>query len=86
MKKMKLFILRGCPYCKSALAWMDEWRKLNPAYREIPLDIIDESEQYAVAQAHDYYLVPTWYLDDVKIYEGAATREIVRDVLERALL
>ena len=85
MKPVKMFILRGCPYCRSALQWMDEWMKLKPAYREIPLEVIDESEQYHIASAHDYYLVPTWYVDGEKVHEGAATRNIVQAVLEQAL-
>jgi hypothetical protein len=64
---------------------MDEWMRENPAYRDIPLEVIDEAEQYAIAQAHDYFLVPTWYVGDKKVYEGAATRDVVRDVLEIAL-
>ena len=85
VKSIRMFILRGCPYCRSALQWQDEWIRLNPAYQRIPLEIIDESEEYALAKAHDYYLVPTWYVEGVKVHEGAATREIVRQVLEKAL-
>ena len=85
MKPIKMFILRGCPYCRSALRWMDEWMKLNPAYRDFPLEVIDEAEDYETAKAHDYFLVPTWYVGDRKVYEGAATRDIVRDVFEEAL-
>lgn len=86
MKPVRMFILRGCPYCRSALQWMDELMKANPAYRDIPVEIIDESEQYALAKAHNYYLVPTWYVAGVKVHEGAASRDIVRSVLEKAAL
>lgn len=85
MKSIRMFILRGCPYCRNALQWQDEWIRLNPAYGKIPLEIIDENEQYALAKAHDYYLVPTWYVDGIKVHEGAASRDIVRQVLDRAL-
>ena len=85
MKPVRMFILRGCPYCRNALQWMDELMNQNPVYREIPLEIIDESEHYALAKAHDYFLVPTWYVAGVKVHEGAASREIVRSVLDRAV-
>jgi len=85
MKPVRMFILRGCPYCRTALKWMDEWMKENPAYRDIPVEIIDESEQYQLARAHDYFLVPTWYVDGIKVHEGAASRAIVQSVLERAV-
>lgn len=85
MKPVRMFILRGCPYCRNALQWMDELMKQNPAYKDIPMEIIDESEQYALANAHDYFLVPTWYVAGVKVHEGAASRDIVRSVLEQAV-
>ncbi len=85
MKPIKMFILRGCPYCRNALRWMDELTRENPKYKDIPLEIIDESEHRALAKAHDYFLVPTWYLDGVKAYEGVATREIVKSIFEKAL-
>jgi len=85
MKPVRMFILRGCPYCRNALQWMDELMKQNPVYREIPMEIIDESEHYALAKAHDYYLVPTWYVAGAKVHEGAASRDIVRSVLDRAV-
>ncbi len=85
MKPIRMFILRGCPYCRNALKWMDEWMERNPAYRAIPMEIIDESEQYELAQAHDYFLVPTWYVDGIKVHEGAASSEIVKRVFEQAV-
>jgi len=49
------------------------------------VEIIDESEQYQLVRAHDYFLVPTWYVDGIKVHEGAASRAIVQSVLERAV-
>ncbi len=85
MKSVRMFILRGCPYCRNALQWMEGWMKQYPAYREIPMEVIDESEQDDVARAHDYFLVPTWYVDGIKVHEGAATRDVVRRVLDLAM-
>jgi thioredoxin 1 len=85
MKQVRMFILKGCPYCRNALQWMEELMTQNPSYRDIPMEIIDESEHYALAKAHDYYLVPTWYVAGVKVHEGAASRDIVRSIFDKAV-
>ena len=85
IKSVRMFILRGCPYCRSALRWMDELIQQNETYQGLKIEIIDESEQYALAKAHNYFLVPTWYVDGKKAYEGAATKDIVKKVLDSAI-
>lgn len=85
MKPVRMFILRGCPYCKAALSWMEELKASNSDYSKINVEIIEETEQKAFADAHDYYRVPTWYVDGVKIHEGAASLEVVKRVFGKAL-
>lgn len=86
MKKIKLFILTGCPFCIQALDWQEKILKENPKYNEIPIEIIDEAEQPEVANSYDYYFVPTYYVDEFKIHEGVATREKIEMVFEMAYL
>jgi len=85
MKPITMFTMAACPYCQKAHAWMDELFAENPAYRDIPMTIIDEVEEPDVADRYDYYYVPTYYVDGEKVHEGAATKEIVRRVLDSAL-
>ncbi len=85
MKKLTMFMLRSCPYCIQADAWTRELTRENPAFAEIEIQRIDESEQAELANRYDYYYVPTYYLDGVKLHEGAATKEKIRAVLEAAL-
>ena len=47
--------------------------------------MIEESEQPEVADAFDYYYVPTFYVDGVKVHEGGIYRgggKILRSALE----
>ncbi|NDL68824.1 thioredoxin family protein [Anaerotalea alkaliphila] len=82
---LTLFILKACPYCKQVLRWMEELKQENAAYGDIPLRIVDERKEPEVAARHNYYYVPTYYLDGNKVHEGVANREIVRKVFEMAL-
>ncbi len=84
MDKNLLFIIKSCPFCKKALAWMDELKQENPAYEEASFTIIDEIKQPDIADSYDYFLVPACYVDGEKVHEGIATKEIMRNVLEKA--
>jgi thioredoxin 1 len=84
MKPVLMFILASCPYCKQALSWMEELKKENEKYVNINVEIIDEARQPDIANQYDYYLVPTYYIDGEKVHEGAASKDIVRSVFEKA--
>ena len=85
MQKIKMFMQKTCPYCKAALGWMDELYVQNPDYKSIEIEIIDEKQQSELADQHDYYYVPTYYVGDDKIHEGAASLEIVKNVFDTAM-
>lgn len=84
MKKVELFYLKNCPYCKQAIHWMNELKE-DSKYADIQIKMVEESEESAYADAHDYYYVPTFYIEDVKVHEGAATKEKIEEVLEKSL-
>ena len=85
MKKITMFTMQGCPYCQKARKWMKEVLESDAKYGEIPLTVIDENEQPGVAAKYDYYYVPTFYIGEKKVHEGAATFEIVKKVFDDAL-
>lgn len=78
---LKLFYQKRCPYCKQALQYLDE---LKSEYPEVKLEMIEETEQPDLANQYDYYYVPTFYLDQVKLHEGPVTKEDVSQILEKA--
>ncbi len=85
MKPVKLFYLKTCPFCKKALAFLEELKAANEAYRAVEIEMIEEEEQAEIADTYDYYYVPTFYVDGVKVHEGRADREDVEKVLQQAL-
>lgn len=84
MKPVLLFIMESCPYCQQALHWMEELTRANPKYSDVEIKIIDETLQPDIANKYDYYYVPTYYIDGEKVHEGVATKDIIRNVFEKA--
>jgi len=83
MKQKKLFILNNCPYCKQALQYLNEYQQ-EEIYKDIVIEKIEEREQKEIADQYDYYYVPSFYIDEKKVHEGAVTKEIVKNILEQA--
>jgi thiol-disulfide isomerase/thioredoxin len=84
MKPVIMFITSWCPYCKQAFSWIEDLKKENQKYSNIEVTIVDEERQPEIAKQYDYYYVPTFYVDGIKIYEGATSKDIVRQVFEKA--
>ena len=91
MKKITLFYLETCPYCKNAYKAMKELIKENPLYGEIEVERVEESRNPELTEGYDYYYVPTMFLGTRKMYEAhpgesyEQCRENVRRVLDGAL-
>lgn len=85
MKEVMLFKLANCPHCKLALRFQEELMAEHPAWREIPLRVIDEAEEPTVAESYDYYYVPTYYVDGKKVFEGHAEKADVEAVFRAAV-
>lgn len=85
MKPVKLFYLKNCPFCKKAFEYIDSLKAEKPELAAIEIELIEESEQPALADKFDYYYVPTFYVGDEKAHEGGIYREEVETVLRKAL-
>ena len=81
MKKLRIFIQTGCPYCQAALSDLT-WLLKEPVFYDIEPEIIDELAEPELADSYDYYYVPTFYYQDCKLHEGAITKEELRLLLE----
>lgn len=84
MKPVKLFYLKNCPYCKKALAYIEDCKAVDSALQAVEIELIEESEQPAVADTFDYYYVPTFYVDGQKVHEGGIWPDEVKAVLRKA--
>ena len=91
MKQIELFYLKSCPYCRNAKKAIGELTEENPAYADIRIDWIEESEQPAIAEARDYYSVPTIFWNGEKLYEAHFTHSYadiknnIRSAFDRVL-
>ena len=91
MKEVLMFHLESCGYCDKARRALDELFAENPAYRDVPLTRIEESQQPELADRYDYYAVPTLYVDGQKVFEARLfmryeeIRDGVKAALDRAL-
>ena len=70
MKELELFYLRGCPYCVKARNAIDQLLEENPAFGEVAIRWIEESEEPELAGSRDYYYVPALFYGENKLYEA----------------
>lgn len=86
MAKLTLFIQDTCPFCRRALAYIEELQK-DANYKAIDIEIVDENIEKERADSYDYYYVPTFYLGQEKLHEGGIYKDEVKalfdDVLKR---
>ena len=85
MKRIQLFYLRNCPFCRRALEYIEAAQRKHPELAALAIERIEESEEPDVAAQYDYYYVPTLYIDGVKVHEGALYPDEVEPLLRNAL-
>ncbi|MGH4052917.1 MAG: thioredoxin family protein [Clostridium sp.] len=85
MKPVLMFITSWCPYCKRAYSMINDLKNTHPEFENIEVTIIDEERQPEIANQYDYYYVPTFYVDGVKLYEGVPSKAIIQKVFEDAI-
>ena len=83
--EVTVFEYPGCPYCRQANQWLEELTKENPAYAAIPVRRVEERREKALADSYPYYYVPSFFIGKDKLHEGAATKDKLKAVLDRAL-
>ena len=82
MKKLTIFYQERCPFCKKAFAYIKELKSEYPEYSIIPTTLIEETLQPDYADKFDYYYVPTFYINEEKVHEGAINKKEVKDILD----
>ncbi|MGN8876135.1 thioredoxin [Pseudoflavonifractor sp. HCP28S3_F10] len=86
MKEIVMFVQQGCPHCKRAFKWQEVLtEKFHPEWRDVPVRVVDELEEKEYADSFDYYYVPSYYVDGVKVHEGPVTQQDVERVFALAL-
>lgn len=82
---MKLFILENCPHCINARRWIKELKEEYPEYNRIEIELVDEQVNSELANQYDYYYVPSLFDGDVKLHEGVASKEGLKNIFDHYL-
>ncbi|HAL74360.1 MAG TPA: thioredoxin family protein [Clostridiales bacterium] len=70
-KKVTIFVLKYCGFCRTALRYLENVLEEHPEYRQLEIEQVDEAIERERARAHDYFYVPTFYIGQRKVHEGA---------------
>ena len=57
MKRVKVFYLKNCPFCKKALRYIEELKAEHAELAAVDIEMLEESELPDVADKFDYYYV-----------------------------
>ena len=64
---------------------MDKLFAESDKYSALEIEMIDELEHPDIAETYDYWNVPTYYIGNEKVHEGAASLRKIRKVFDMAL-
>lgn len=70
MRSLELFYLTNCPYCINAEKAIAELSKENPLFGKVSIRRIEEEQEPEMIKGHDYYYVPSIFMDGKKLYEA----------------
>lgn len=84
-KKLRFFGAVWCPHCKNSEKWIQELIQENPEYAKLDIEHIDIDRDKDKMQGVSFDLVPTFYLEDEKIFEGAPTKDTIKQILDKSL-
>jgi glutaredoxin len=87
MKAITMFYLETCGYCDKARRALEELYAQDPAYKKVPLTMIEESREPALADTYDYYAVPSFFDGKTKLFEAHLfmSYEEIRDEVKKVL-
>lgn len=85
VKPVKMMVLDTCPYCRQAFQFMDELKVEHPEYKNVQIEVIEESREPEKIKGFDYWYVPTFFVGSEKIMEGVPTKGKVQQVFIHAL-
>lgn len=84
MRELTMFYYPECPYCQRAFRFQEELFREHPEYRDVPLRLVNENKERALADSYDYWYVPTYYLGREKLCEGVKEKSLIEAAFARA--
>jgi len=64
---------------------MNDLKSKNSNYKNLVIEKIEENKNAKISSTYDYYYVPTYYVDGIKIHEGVPSSEKIENVFKKAL-
>ena len=84
-RHVNMMMLDTCPHCKRAFELMDELKKEHPEYNQVDIETIEERREPEKTKGYDYWYVPCFFVDGVKVHEGVPSKEKIEQVFIEAL-
>ena len=85
MKKVVMFSLDSCPYCKRAIKMVEALKQKNTEYKDVEIEIIDEDNRPDEYKDLTHELVPAYYVDEVEVFNGVPSFELIEEVLKKSI-
>ena len=85
MKKIKMMYLKNCPHCKAAFQMMKELQSEDERFSQLEIETIEEEEYKEIADQMDYWYVPAYFVDGIKLFEGVPSKDAIRNVFLNAI-
>ncbi|MEE0966083.1 MAG: glutaredoxin [Bacilli bacterium] len=82
---MRVFILKNCPHCIRARGYISQLKEEDLKYQSIDIEYIDEAEEVELADAYDYYYVPSFFDGNKKLHEGTISKNEVKRLFDEFL-
>lgn len=84
MRELTLFYYPECPHCQRALRFQEEIFREHPEYKNVPLRMVNENQERALADSYDYWFVPTYFLGNEKLCEGVKEKSLIEEAFKKA--
>ncbi len=85
MRSLQIFYQKNCPHCQKAFKFIEELKEEKDIYRLIEPRLVEETLEVDYAEMFDYFLVPTFYIDELKVHEGVVSKEQMQKILDATL-
>jgi glutaredoxin len=78
---IEFYFLANCPHCQKAFKLIKSFQESNPIYKNVKFELIEEEIDSQRANSKDYYYVPTFFYQGVKLHEGTVNESDIEKVL-----
>ena len=65
--------------------YIEELKEEHPEFQPIEIEMIEENQHPDIADQYDYYYVPTFYVDGVKVHEAGIFKNEMEALLRKVI-